>query len=62
MAKFKTKGFIRGVGSVLDIYPTKGKYSIKKNHRSKDDLTVLDRDWKVVCETLSKVMGKHLNG
>jgi hypothetical protein len=62
MTKLKTKNFIRGVGSVLDIYPSKGKYSIKRTQRPKNDFEALNRDWRLVGETLSKVMGKHLNG
>jgi hypothetical protein len=34
MTKLKTKNFIRGVGSVLDIYPSKGKYSIKRTQQT----------------------------
>jgi len=62
MAKLKTKGFIRGIGTILDLYPPKGKYSIKRAaQRSKSDYEAIGRDWKVVGKTLSEVMDKSSN-
>lgn len=50
-----SKSFIRGVGSVMDIYPSK-KYVIKSYRGKKTDSQRLTEDWNKVGKTISDVM------
>jgi hypothetical protein len=61
MKKFKLKGLNRGISTLLDIYPAKGKYTIKNTQRPKSDSAALSGDWEKVGKTLSKAMGKDFN-
>ena len=50
-----SKSFIRGVGSVMDIYPSR-KYVIRSYRGKKSDSQRLAGDWHKVGKTISDVM------
>lgn len=53
--------FIRGVGSVMALYPLK-KYPIKSYRANISSADRLKSDWMMVGKTISKVMATQSNG
>jgi len=57
--KFSNK-FIKGVGSVIDIYPEKG-YFIKSYLPGESTSDRIARDWVAVGQTIKKVVSTQSN-
>lgn len=60
MVKKISRNFIRGVGSVLDIYPNKS-YPIKTYIPGQTSTDRLRGDWVRVGQTMSKAISSHKN-
>ena len=56
-----SKKFLKGVGSVMDIYPNKS-YFVKSYVTDKTTTDRLRGDWEKVGQTILKVTRSHANG
>lgn len=61
MVKNISKQFIKGVGSVMDLYPRK-KYPIRSYVPGQSIAERLRGDWERVGMTISKATSSHNNG
>ncbi len=61
MKKKISKKFIKGIGSVRDIYPNKS-YPIRSYNADKTTADRLQGDWAMVGKTISKIISYHING
>ena len=56
-----SKKFLKGVGSVMDIYSNKS-YSVRSYVPDRTTADRLREDWERVGKTISKVTSYHANG
>ena len=52
------KNIMKGMGTIMDIYPVNGKYIIPAYRPMRSDSEILEKDWKKVGDTLFMIMNK----
>lgn len=61
MVKKISRRFIKGVGSVMDIYPKK-RYQVRSYVPGQSAYERLKGDWAMVGKAISKTITSHANG
>jgi hypothetical protein len=53
------KNIVKGAGSVIELSPVQGKYTLRYYSQNRHDAEALRKDWERVGETLSHVITRE---